>query len=87
MLCTAVDFEPHNLAVSPAIYKFVFTFRAKASTYWGAVRLWPWDAKILYKDPATGYPPSDVSLTNGFLQAGMYERLDFATTAPIGVPT
>lgn len=87
VMCTAVDFEPHNLAVSPAIYSFVFSFRAKASTYWGITRLYPWDAKILYKDDATNLPPSDVTPTNGFLQAGMYERLDFATTAPIGVPS
>ena len=86
VMCTAVDFEPHNLAVSPAIYSFVFSFRAKASTYWGITRLYPWDAKILYKDDATNLPPYDVTPTNGFLQAGMYERLDFATTAPIGVP-
>ena len=87
VLCTAVDFEPHNLAVSPAIYSFIFSFRAKASTYWGTTRLYPWDAKILYKDEATNLPPYDVTPTNGFLQAGMYERLDFATTAPIGVPS
>ena len=87
VMCTAVDFEPHNLAVSPAIYSFIFSFRAKASTYWGITRLYPWDAKILYKDPATNLPPYDVTPTNGFLQAGMYERLDFATTAPIGVPS
>lgn len=86
VMCTSVDFEPHNLAVSPAIYSFIFSFRAKASTYWGITRLYPWDAKILYKDPATNLPPYDVTPTNGFLQAGMYERLDFATTAPIGVP-
>ena len=87
VMCTAVDFEPHNLAVSPAIYSFIFSFRAKASTYWGTTRLYPWDAKILYKDEATNLPPYDVTPTNGFLQAGMYERLDFATTAPIGVPS
>ncbi len=87
VMCTAVDFEPHNLAVSPAIYSFIFSFRAKASTYWGITRLYPWDAKILYKDAATNLPPYDVTPTNGFLQAGMYERLDFATTAPIGVPS
>ena len=87
VMCTAVDFEPHNLAVSPAIYSFIFSFRAKASTYWGITRLYPWDAKILYKDDATNLPPYDVTPTNGFLQAGMYERLDFATTAPIGVPS
>lgn len=87
VMCTAVDFEPHNLAVSPAIYSFIFSFRAKSSTYWGSTRLYPWDAKILYKDDATNLPPYDVTPTNGFLQAGMYERLDFATTAPIGVPS
>ncbi len=87
VMCTAVDFEPHNLAVSPAIYSFIFSLRAKASTYWGTTRLYPWDAKILYKDDATNLPPYDVTPTNGFLQAGMYERLDFATTAPIGVPS
>ena len=87
VMCTAVDFEPHNLAVSPAIYSFIFSFRAKASTYWGITRLYPWDAKILYKDATTNLPPYDVTPMNGFLQAGMYERLDFATTAPIGVPS
>lgn len=86
VLCTAVDFEPHDLAKSPAVYSFIFSFRAKASTYWGSTRLYPWDAKILFKDDDTGLPPFDVTPTNGFLQAGMYERLDFATTAPIGVP-
>ena len=86
MLCTAVDFVPWNYETTPRTYKFTFRFTARTINYWQGLALYPWTAKILYRDENTGYPPGDVTYTNGFAQYGLYGGLDYSTTAPLGIP-
>jgi len=62
-LCTNVEWEQHNTALSPASYRVTMSFQYDSST---------WNPLAIYKDPETNKPPID--LVDGIGAVNVYTQ-------------
>lgn len=72
-LCTNVEWEQHNTALSPASYRVTMSFQYDSST---------WNPVAIYKDPETNKPPIDLVDGVGVVNVYTQPETDFWLIIP-----